>query len=178
MKSRETAVRQRLRSFHPQWWRALFAVLPILVAGCASWEKSAPPAQQAPLPELLGGKDIDPAMRKRIALAAGPDSHEETLRDTLEQRPGDIDAAIRLLQSLLAQRRHQEALEVVDNVLAAVPGDLRALNATGVILDHEGRHREAQAVYRQALSTEPVNPMLRHNLDLSLALDGTERELP
>lgn len=168
-----------MRSFHPQWWRALVAVLPILVAGCASWEKSAPPTQQASLPELLGAKDIDPAMRKRIGLAAGQDPHEETLRDTLEQRRGDVDAAIQLLQALLAQQRHHEALEVVDNVLVAVPGDLRVLNAKGVILDNEGRHREAQAVYRQALAAEPGNPMLRHNLDLSLALDGkTERELP
>ncbi|WP_456639471.1 tetratricopeptide repeat protein [Bradyrhizobium sp. USDA 10063] len=128
--------------------------------------------QEPPTPELLGAKDIDPAMRKRIAQAVGRDAQEQTLRDALQQESGNVDAAIPLAQALLAQKRLDEALEVLDNVLLAVPGDLRALNAKGVILDNAGRHDEAQALYRQALATEPGNRMLRNNLNLSLALDG------
>ncbi|WP_377827979.1 hypothetical protein ACFKHW_28285 [Bradyrhizobium lupini] len=55
--------------------------------------------------------------------------------------------------------------------MLAAPGDLRALNAKGAVLDSEGRHREAQALYQRALATEPDNEMLRKNLNLSLALD-------
>ncbi|WP_342709714.1 tetratricopeptide repeat protein [Bradyrhizobium sp. B124] len=111
-------------------------------------------------------------MRERISHALGRDSDEQTLRDTLKQQPDNIDAAIPLARALLARKSPDEALDVLDTVLLAVPGDLRALNAKGVVLDHEGRHHEAQALYRQALQTEPANLMLRNNLKLSLALDG------
>ncbi|WP_375785030.1 tetratricopeptide repeat protein [Bradyrhizobium sp. Pha-3] len=111
-------------------------------------------------------------MRERISHALGRDSDEQTLRDTLKQQPDNVDAAIPLARALLARKSPDEALDVLDTVLLAVPSDLRALNAKGVVLDHQGRHHEAQALYRQALQTEPANLMLRNNLKLSLALDG------
>ncbi|WP_229176853.1 tetratricopeptide repeat protein [Bradyrhizobium ivorense] len=111
-------------------------------------------------------------MRERVSRALGRDPDEETLRDALKQQPDNVDAAIPLARSLLARKCPDEALEVLDTVLSAAPGDLRALNAKGVVLDHEGRHQEAQALYREALATQPANPMLRNNLKLSLALEG------
>ncbi|MGY3622252.1 Flp pilus assembly protein TadD [Bradyrhizobium sp. USDA 10063] len=165
-------VRPRLCSFRPACSYLLAVAAILLVGGCASWDKPILSVQEPPTPELLGAKDIDPAMRKRIAQAVGRDAQEQTLRDALQQESGNVDAAIPLAQALLAQKRLDEALEVLDNVLLAVPGDLRALNAKGVILDNAGRHDEAQALYRQALATEPGNRMLRNNLNLSLALDG------
>ncbi|WP_375779011.1 tetratricopeptide repeat protein [Bradyrhizobium sp. ma5] len=110
-------------------------------------------------------------MRERISHALGRDADEQTLRDTLKQQPDNVDAAIALARALLARESPDEALEVIDTVLLTVPGHLRALNAKGVVLDHEGRHHEAQALYRQALQTDPANLMLRNNLKLSLALD-------
>ncbi|MGL3104822.1 tetratricopeptide repeat protein [Bradyrhizobium sp. BR 1432] len=110
-------------------------------------------------------------MRERIAYALRADGDEETLRETLKQQPGNVNAAIPLARALLERKRPDDALEVLDKVLLAAPADLRALNAKAVVLDSEGRHREAQALYRQALATTPDNPMLRNNLKLSLALD-------
>lgn len=169
--SHDNTVAPPLFSFRPD--SLLFAVLAILpLGGCASWDKSVLSVKEAPSPELLGANQIDPAMRERILRAVGQDAQERALRDDLKQHPDNVDAAIRLTKALLAQKRPDEALQVLDSVLVAAPGDLRALNAKGVVLDSKGRHDAARAVYRQALETEPGNQMLHHNLNLSLAFDG------
>ncbi|WGD51308.1 tetratricopeptide repeat protein [Bradyrhizobium sp. CB1650] len=111
-------------------------------------------------------------MRERISQALGRDADEATLRDALKEQPNNIDAAIALARALLKRRCPNEALKVLDTVLLAAPSDLRILNAKAVVLDSEGRHREAQELYNQALAAEPANPMLRNNLKLSLALEG------
>jgi len=162
-----------LCSLRPRLCSALLTSLAIvLLGGCTSINNPGP-SPETSAREPLNTKEIDPATRERIATALGRDADEDALRDSLKQQPGNVDAAIPLARALLAHKRPDEALEVLDNVLRAVPGDLRALNAKGVALDSEGRHREAQALYRQALAAEPANPILRNNLRLSLALDGT-----
>ncbi|WP_136624066.1 MULTISPECIES: tetratricopeptide repeat protein [Bradyrhizobium] len=113
-------------------YAALFAVLAILpLDGCADREKSAPSVRKTPTSELLGAEDIDPAMSERIVHALGRDVDEETLRAALKQQPGNLDAVIALAQALLARKRSDEALELLDDVSLAVPGDLSALNAKG-----------------------------------------------
>ncbi|RXH03407.1 tetratricopeptide repeat protein [Bradyrhizobium vignae] len=144
----------------------------VLLAGCVNSHNSSLSQQPASTAELVGAKDVDPAMRERIARALGQDADEKALRDALKQRPDNVDAAIPLARALLARKCPNDALEVLDGILLAAPGDLRALNAKAVVLDHEGRHREAQELYRQALAAEPANPMLRNNFNLSLDLDG------
>ncbi|WP_092302635.1 tetratricopeptide repeat protein [Bradyrhizobium sp. Ghvi] len=145
----------------------------VLLAGCANSHKSGLSEQPASTAELVEAKEVDPAMRERISHALGQDADERALRDALKQRPDNVDAAITLARGLLMRERSDEALEVLDNILLAAPGDLRALNAKGVVLDHEGRHHEAQTLYRQALAIDPANPMLSNNLKLSLALEET-----
>ncbi|MGV7213418.1 tetratricopeptide repeat protein [Bradyrhizobium sp. UFLA05-112] len=93
------------------------------------------------------------------------------MRDALKKQPDNVNAAIPLARALLARNCPDQALEVLDKVLLAAPGDLRILNAKGVVLDSEGHHQEAQALYRQALAMAPDSPMLTNNLKLSLALD-------
>ncbi|MBO4227544.1 tetratricopeptide repeat protein [Bradyrhizobium neotropicale] len=172
MSSGQMQIRSQLCSFGS--CSRLLAVLGILLlGGCAGLDKPGLSAEQAPRPELLGANHVDPAMRERIAHALRRDADEDTLRAALKQQPGNVDAAIPLARTLLAQNRADEALQLLDDLLLVTPGDLRVLNAKGVVLDNEGRHREAQALYRRALATEPGNEMLRNNLALSLALDGT-----
>lgn len=160
------------------WFSPLLAMLASLsLGGCLGPDKPALSVQETPQPDLLGAKDIDPAMIERIARAADRSNPETAgseagFRETLKSRPGDVDASIGLAQSLLAQQRTQEALTVLDEALATAPGNLRALNAKGVILDKESRHAEAQTLYRLALAGEPKNQMVRNNLGLSLALGG------
>nr|WP_271600073.1 tetratricopeptide repeat protein [Bradyrhizobium sp. CCBAU 45384] len=144
----------------------------MLLTGCATADKYGLSPQQTSASDLADSKEIDPAARERISHALGRDADEGALRDALKQQPNNIDAAIPLARALLARNRPNDALEVLDGVLLAAPGDLRALNAKAVVLDHEGRHQEAQALYRQALAAEPANPMLRNNFGLSLALQG------
>ncbi|KYK43874.1 hypothetical protein A1D31_37740 [Bradyrhizobium liaoningense] len=152
---------------------ALLAILAIvLLAGCASQDRHSLSPQQPSTSDLPDVKEVDPAVRERISQALGRDVDEATLRDALKKQPSNIDAAIALARSLLKRRCPTEALEVLDAVLLAAPGDLRTLNAKAVVLDYEGRHREAQALYTQALAAEPANPMLRNNLTLSLDLEG------
>ncbi|MDA9496249.1 tetratricopeptide repeat protein [Bradyrhizobium sp. CCBAU 11357] len=145
----------------------------VLLAGCANSHKTSLSQQPTSAAELVRAKEVDPAMRERLSYALSQDADEKALRDALKQRPDNVDAAIPLARALLMRESPDEALEVLDNILLAAPGDLRALNAKGVVLDHEGRHHEAQTLYRQALAIDPENPMLSNNLKLSLALDGT-----
>ncbi|PDT77544.1 hypothetical protein CO675_08050 [Bradyrhizobium sp. C9] len=151
----------------------------VLLAGCANPDRSALSPRQTLSSELANAKAIDPGVRERIAYSLGRDADEQALRDTLKQQPNNVDAAIPLARVLLARKSPDEALEVLDNVLLAAPGDLRTLNAKGVVLDQKGRHQEAQGLYRKALEREPSNAMLRNNLKLSLALESkTETEDP
>ncbi|MDD1521630.1 tetratricopeptide repeat protein [Bradyrhizobium sp. WBAH42] len=173
MKQNETRCRRHLCSASPGPRPALLAMLAIvLLAGCAAPDKHSLSPQQTSTSGLAHNEDIDPAVRERISYALGRDPDEGALRDALKQQPNNIDAAIPLARALLARNRPNDALEVLDGVLLAAPGDLRALNAKAVVLDHEGRHQEAQELYRQALAAEPANPMLRNNFGLSLALEG------
>ncbi|MDA9504556.1 hypothetical protein XI09_07350 [Bradyrhizobium sp. CCBAU 11386] len=173
MNSNEIRGRRRLCSILPGAWPALLAMLAVvLLAGCAISDRSGVSPQQTSTSDLAGSKEIDPAVRQRISYTLSRDPDEGALRDTLKQQPNNIDAAIPLARALLARNCPNDALELLDGVLLAAPGDLRALNAKAVVLDHEGRHQEAQELYRQALAAEPANPMLRNNFKLSLALEG------
>jgi Flp pilus assembly protein TadD len=104
------------------------------------------------------------------------DGAESAFREALGLEPRNIDAWIGLAQIEMARRRTPETIAALDQGLAAAPGELRLLNAKGVILDRSGRHKEAQPLYRQALEGAPRNQMLRNNLGRSLALDGQKEE--
>ncbi|QOZ36613.1 tetratricopeptide repeat protein [Bradyrhizobium sp. CCBAU 53421] len=154
---------------------ALLAI--VLLAGCANPDRSTLSSRQTPSSDLADAKAIDPSVRERIPYSFGRDADEQTLLDTLKQQPNNVDAAISLARVLLARNSPDQALQALDNVLLASPGDLRILNAKGVILDQKGRHQEAQGLYRKALERDPSNAMLRNNLKLSLALESrTETE--
>lgn len=60
---------------------------------------------------------------------------------------------------------------MLDKFYLSVPAVLPVLNARkGVVLDDEGRDREARALYRRALAMAANNPMLRSHLKLSIVL--------
>lgn len=166
----EISVTRRLCSFRPSSCSTLLVAL-LLLSACAGSERSALSPRQTSTSDPAGAGAIDPAIRERIFHAIGQ-ADEQTLRDALSQQPGNVDAAILLARALLGRRSPDQALEVLDAVLQVAPGELRALNAKAVVLDHEDRHREAQALYRQALETAPENAMLHNNLTLSLALES------
>ncbi|MCC8978056.1 tetratricopeptide repeat protein [Bradyrhizobium acaciae] len=170
MNSNGTKRRRRLCFVSPGQWSALPAMLTIgMLTGCASLSDLS--RQQRSTSDRAGAKEFDPAMRERISRAL-VDADEQSLRATLDQQPENVNAAISLARALLAHNSSDEALQVLNAVLLATPGDLRALNAKGVVLDQQGRHEEAQVLYRQGLAIEPTNTMLRNNLELSAELEG------
>ncbi|WP_229157585.1 tetratricopeptide repeat protein [Bradyrhizobium brasilense] len=141
----------------------------MMLTGCANLSDLS--RQQWSTSDLADAKEFDPAKRERISRAL-IDADEQNLRAALDQQPDNVNAAISLARALLARNSSDEALQVLNEVLLAAPGDLRALNAKGVVLDQQGRHEEAQVLYRQGLAIEPTNSMLRNNLELSAALEG------
>ncbi|MGY2986048.1 Flp pilus assembly protein TadD [Bradyrhizobium sp. USDA 4516] len=167
MNSNGTKRRRRLCFVSPGPWSVLPAMLTIMMlTGCANLSR-----QQWSTSDLADAKEFDPAKRERISRAL-IDADEKNLRAALDQQPDNVNAAISLARALLARNSSDEALQVLNEVLLAAPGDLRALNAKGVVLDQQGRHEEAQVLYRQGLAIEPTNSMLRNNLELSAALEG------
>ncbi len=169
MNSSGTKRRRRLCFASPGPWSVLPAMITIMMlTGCASLSDL---REQWSTSDLADAKEFDPAMRERISRAL-IDADEQNLRAALDQRPDNVNAAISLARALLARNSSDEALQVLNEVLLAAPGDLRALNAKGVVLDQQGRHEEAQVLYRQGLAIEPTNSMLRNNLKLSAALEG------
>ncbi|WP_143201374.1 hypothetical protein [Bradyrhizobium sp. NAS96.2] len=69
MNSRQNAVRSRFGPFCPFLCSAFLVILGL--GGCARWDRPALQVQETPPPDLLGAKDIDPAMRERIERAIG-----------------------------------------------------------------------------------------------------------
>jgi tetratricopeptide (TPR) repeat protein len=59
----------------------------------------------------------------------------------------------------------EEAVEVNQRLLSAVPRDLSTLNRLGKALSEVGRYSEARQAYAQALEIEPGNNIARKNLE-------------
>jgi Flp pilus assembly protein TadD len=69
-----------------------------------------------------------------------------------------------------------QAIAGLDQVLAASPGDARALVDKAVALDLLGQHAAAQAIYRQVLTTAPNDAAARNDLAVSMMLEGRTRQ--
>lgn len=84
-------------------------------------------------------------------------------------------------KALTAAGRFQQALNVVEDTINPASPDWNALSVKGAALDQMGRHDEARAAYRQAMTIAPGEPSLYANLGLSYAmtndLTSAEREL-
>ncbi|HTI81062.1 MAG TPA: tetratricopeptide repeat protein [Acetobacteraceae bacterium] len=68
------------------------------------------------------------------------------------------------------------AVTEFDLVLAAKPNDIRAVVNKGIALDLLGRHTDAQALYRQALTLSPGDQVVINDLALSMLLAGRPQE--
>jgi len=68
------------------------------------------------------------------------------------------------------------ALLELDAVLAAQPGDMRAVLNKAIALDLLHRHQEAQPLYLKALAESPDDPVVKNDYAMSLMLQGRVRE--
>ncbi|MBT2189085.1 tetratricopeptide repeat protein [Sphingobium nicotianae] len=90
--------------------------------------------------------------------------------------PDNGQAQLGLARANLMLNSPPEALKYVEKAAALDQSNQRILIVRGVILDRLGRHSEAQASYRAALSLEPRSVAARNDLALSLALSGQYKE--
>ena len=83
----------------------------------------------------------------------------EGLDILLARNPRHIDAQLLLAEVNLLDKRPQDALKQVDEVLHLQPGNARALYTKGLVLDAIGQSTGAVAYYEQAARAEPENEM-------------------
>lgn len=100
-----------------------------------------------------------------------------TYAEAAQRNPKAADPLLGLARIAVMKRdlTLAETLYAQAQPLAAA-SDVRALYGLGVARDMQGRHREAQDLYRQALAVQPENTGVRSNLGLSLALSGDPRQ--
>ncbi|MBN2172188.1 MAG: tetratricopeptide repeat protein [Candidatus Krumholzibacteriota bacterium] len=93
---------------------------------------------------------------------------EAALRAALAIRPEHRKSLLNLGRVLMELGRNEEALELVDRVREAAPGDAEADRLRGRALHNLGRADEAAAAYHQALSLDPEDAWSLNNLGLIL----------
>jgi Flp pilus assembly protein TadD len=100
------------------------------------------------------------------------DEARKLLAARLRTYPGQPDLTRALAVIELVAGQPAQAIIELDQILAANPGDTRALVDKAVALDLQGHHTAAQAIYQQVLTMAPNDAAARNDLALSLMLEG------
>ncbi len=102
----------------------------------------------------------------RAAEAVGP------MRQLSIAYPEDAGVMRELGKTLAASGSLDDALRVLDQVIATNNADWQLHSVRGTVLDQMDRGEEAQAAYQTALQIAPGEPEVLSNLGLSYALSG------
>src|SRR5689334_19348326 len=100
------------------------------------------------------------------------DAARKLLAERLRAYPGQPDLTRALALIDLVAGQPAQAITELDQILAANPGDTRALVDKAVALDLQGQHAAAQTIYQQVLTIAPNDAAARNDLALSLMLEG------
>jgi Flp pilus assembly protein TadD len=100
----------------------------------------------------------------------------EMLTSRLRTNPRQLDLIRALALIDLIAGQSARAIAEFDQVLAASPGDIRALVDKAVALDLQGQHAAAQAIYQGVLATEPNDDAAKNDLAVSMMLEGRTRQ--
>lgn len=113
-------------------------------------------------------------LARNLRYAGQPRDAVTVLRRATANGPAEETPAVRLelARAMLAAGLLRDAAATLDGLSAGAPGDPRILGLSGILADREGRHGEAQTLYRQALAVDPDNARVANNLALSLAISG------
>jgi tetratricopeptide (TPR) repeat protein len=91
---------------------------------------------------------------------------QRDLEAALKINPRHAPALYNLPMARLAVGKPEEALKLIDEVLARAPRFSKALALRGRILHRQGRWKEAMEEFEGALSTDPaLEPHLRAMMD-------------
>lgn len=118
----------------------------------------APALQTSPPPALIPDTSVAPRPAQLIEGASSD-----------PRMPG---IALEQARRLVAEGKPEDALEVLDVALRAVPRDARLRFARGVILADQGRTQEAVAVFQQLAADFPELPEPHNNLAVMYAAAG------
>jgi Flp pilus assembly protein TadD len=106
-------------------------------------------------------------------LAAGDrPSAERDYREAAGLAPDDPMPLVGLGRVALVGHNPADAAAKLDAAIAKGATGSYVWNDKGVALDQLGRHKQAQAAYREGLGKYPADPSLADNLALSLAVSG------
>lgn len=174
-----------------------------LLAGCASQQtegqQKAPVNAEARLrvataAEASGDKDMAVSMYSAAAAEAPGNTATQLRAAEGLARNGKMEDAAALLTRRLKATPHDpdvletlgaiqvlvgqpsQAVQTLGLVLAARPGDVKALTNKAIALDVMQQHADAQLLYRQALVLAPQDPAISNDLALSLMLSGQPEE--
>jgi Flp pilus assembly protein TadD len=100
----------------------------------------------------------------------------EMLTSRLRTNPRQLDLLRALALIDLIAGQSARAVAEFDQVLAASPGDIRALVDKAVALDLQGQHAAAQAIYQDVLATAPNDAAAKNDLAVSMMLEGRTRQ--
>src|SRR3712207_8613464 len=70
-------------------------------------------------------------------------------------------AQVQRAQQFATQGEWEEAIELNNQILAATPNDVQALNRLGKAYAEQSRYDEAYATYSRALELDPANQIAR-----------------
>jgi Flp pilus assembly protein TadD len=98
-------------------------------------------------------------------------SAEASYKKALALAPRDVKARMGLAKLMLRDDL-KGAETAFRDILRDQPHNPAVLNDLGYVLDLQERHKEAQALYVEALASDPNRLSVRVNLALSLALSG------
>jgi Flp pilus assembly protein TadD len=172
-----------------------------LIAGCATTDTGAPPAEAANAEETAETRAViarsDPLTQaaywqgeyeKNPADEAVIENFAETLRvigsfeeslDVLQKglavHGEDPEMLLTAARTLSALKRYKQAEQTYVRLLRLDSENASAHAGLGLIFDQTGRHRAAQEAYRAALAIEPERPSTVSNLAMSLVLSGDAR---
>ncbi|MGD0653982.1 MAG: tetratricopeptide repeat protein [Thermoguttaceae bacterium] len=162
------------------------AVILALTAGCAGF----PIAKS-----LLGGNDTEKRHRRNEEIIRNFEAHRdqaayeaaltrweqndskgcrEGLEVLLARNPRHIDAQLLMAEVNLLDRRPEDSLKQVDEVLRMQPGNARALYTKGLVLDAIGQSTGAVAYYEQAARAEPENEIYALSYKSAKDSDGSD----
>jgi len=128
----------------------------------------------------VAGPGADPALRVEYGdalLEAGQIDDAIGVYESVDPRsPAEVDALLGLQRAHARLGDLDKALLDAQRAASIAPGEERVQVSLGVSLDAMGRHTEAQAYYRQALTASPRSVAARNDLALSLAMTGQYQE--
>jgi tetratricopeptide (TPR) repeat protein len=109
--------------------------------------------------QAVAARPNDPTflqLGSRVFRAEGDLQRAETaLRRALDLEPGNIRAALSLAEVLSDQKKHSDAVQLLESVVARQPSSIPAQTALAVQLEQMGRTAEARTRYRRIVLEEP-----------------------